>query len=71
MSIVVYVKVSEGIVLAADSMATIEGELVDADGKVQRGVLKTFEHAKKVSHLADYQIGTLSWGLSQIGDRTI
>ncbi len=40
MSVVVYAKVSEGIVLAADSMATIEGEIVDADGKVQRGVLK-------------------------------
>ena len=71
MSVVVYVKVSEGIVIAADSMATIEGEIVSADGKVQKGVLKTFEHAKKVSHLADYPIGTLTWGLSQIGARTI
>ena len=57
--------------MAADSMATIEGEMVGADGKVQRGILKTFEHAKKVSHLACYPIGTLTWGLSQIGARTI
>lgn len=71
MSVVIYVKVSEGIVVAADSMSTIEGEIVSADGKVQAGVLKTFEHAKKVSHLADYPIGTLTWGLSQIGTRTI
>ena len=71
MSVVVYVKVSEGIVIAADSMATIEGQIVGDDGKVHSGVLKTFEHAKKVSHLADYPIGTLTWGLSQIGTRTI
>jgi len=71
MSIVVYVKVSEGIVIAADSMAAIEGEIVGPNGKAQRGILKTFEHAKKVSHLANYPIGTLTWGLSQIGARTI
>lgn len=71
MSVVIYVKVSEGIVIAADSMAVIEGEIKGVDGKVQKGVLKTFEHAKKVSHLADYPIGTLAWGLSQIGSRTI
>lgn len=71
MSVVIYVKVSEGIVIAADSMSIIGGEIQTPDGKVSQGILKTFEHAKKVSHLSTYPIGTLAWGLGQIGLRTI
>ena len=47
MSVVVVVKVSEGIVLAADSAATLMGSINGSMG-VQEGVLKTFYNAKKL-----------------------
>jgi hypothetical protein len=66
MTVCVMVKVSEGLVLAADSAATIIGRFGD-----DQGVLKTFEHSRKVSHVKDYPIGTLSWGASSIGSRSV
>ncbi|RJX17553.1 MAG: hypothetical protein C4575_12990 [Desulforudis sp.] len=71
MTICVAVKVSEGLVLAADSAATIHGELHLPNGEVSIGILKTYEHARKLSHVKDYPIGTLSWGLSLIGPRSV
>jgi len=70
MSVVIYVKVSEGIVIAADSMSIVLGGIQTPDGKATEGILKTFEHAKKVSHLSSYPIGTLTWGIAQVGLRT-
>lgn len=70
MTICISVRVSEGLVLAADSMATVEGEYSDGNN-VQKGVLKTFPNARKLSQLKDYPIGILSWGSYTIGERTV
>lgn len=71
MTICVSVKVSEGLVLAADSTASIQGVLQDQKGNQNIGILKTYDNAQKLSHLKDYPIGTLAWGLSQIGSRSV
>ncbi|MCI0608172.1 MAG: hypothetical protein L0Z71_03795 [Anaerolineae bacterium] len=71
MTICVSVKVSEGLVLAADSTASIQGALQDQKGNQTIGILKTYDNAQKLSHLNDYPIGTLTWGISQIGSRTV
>ena len=67
MSICVSVKVSEGLVLVADSAAAIQGRTGDG----QQGILKTFEHVRKSSHIKDYPIGTLNWGAALIGSRSV
>jgi hypothetical protein len=51
MSIVVSVKVHDGLVLGAESMTQLWGS--DAQGN--SGIVKTFEHAQKL-----FQLGT--WG---------
>ncbi len=66
MTICVMVKVSEGLVLAADSAAALSGRLGN-----QPGVLKTYEHSRKLAHIKDYPIGTLAWGTSLIGLRSV
>ena len=71
MSLVVYIKVSEGIVLAADSAATIAGELVTPEGKKTEGVLKVFYNSKKLNQIKDMPVGVLNWGLSHLEMRTI
>lgn len=71
MSVVVVVKVSEGLVLGADSAATLHGQIVDPQGHVQEGVLKTYFNARKLLQIGDYPIGVLTWGTAFIGLRTI
>jgi hypothetical protein len=71
MTICVSVKVSEGLVLAADSTASIQGVLQDQKGNQTNGILKTYDNARKLSHVKDYPIGTLNWGISQIGSRSV
>lgn len=66
MSICVSVKVGEGLVFGADSVVTISGQVHG-----QPGVLNTYNYARKLSHLGDLPIGTLNWGISQIGARSI
>ena len=66
MTICVAVKVAEGLVLAADSAATLEGTI----GK-KSGVLQVFEFANKIARIKDYPIGAMSWGLGSISDRSI
>jgi hypothetical protein len=70
MTICVSVKVSEGLVLAADSTASIQGWI----GEPQKGppsILKTYDHVRKLSHIKDYPIGTLTWGAALIGARSV
>ncbi len=67
MTICVVVKVAEGLVLAADSAATLEGTIA---GK-PAGVLQLFEFANKIARIKDYPIGVMSWGLGSISDRSI
>ncbi len=71
MSIVIVVKVSEGLVLGADSAATLSGQLKDSSGAIFNGVLKTFYNAKKLLQVGDFPIGVLNWGAAFIGDRTM
>jgi hypothetical protein len=70
MSVVIAVKVSEGLVLAADSAATIQGNISNPEYQ-HRGVLKTFFNARKVLQLSDFPIGIATWGAATIGMRTL
>ena len=70
MSVVVVVKVSEGLVLAADSAATIQGVVNGANGH-QEGVLKTYFSGRKLFQIGDLPLGVLTWGAAFIGSRTI
>ena len=67
MTIVVAVKVNDGLVLAADSAVAVHG----GPAGQPPGVLKTYDYGRKLSHIKDYPIGTLSWGISLLGSRTI
>ena len=67
MSICVSVKVGEGLVLAADSASTIEGQI----GNNPPGILKTYEHARKLCQVKDYPVGVMSWGAGVLGARTM
>lgn len=63
MTVCVLVKVSEGLVLAADSAAAMEGRV----GEGAPGILKTYDHVRKLSQVKDYPIGTLTWGTALVG----
>lgn len=67
MTIVVAVKVNDGLVLAVDSAVAVHG----GPAGQPPGVLKTYDYGRKLSHIKDYPIGTLSWGISLLGSRTI
>lgn len=72
MSVVIVVKVSEGLVLAADSAATLTGRVKKPSGTIEEGVLQTFYNAKKLLQIgSDLPIGVLTWGQAFIGPRTI
>jgi hypothetical protein len=62
MTIVTCVKVRDGLVLGTDSMAHI-----------QRGgeFLRSFEHATKLFQVGDLPIGVMSYGLGNVGHRSI
>lgn len=68
MSIVVAVRVGDGLVMAADSASTLAA--TDPTGK-ELGVAKVFNNATKLLQLRDYPIAVASWGAGTIGARTI
>ena len=70
MTICVSVRIPEGLILAADSMVTLEGT-VDTPKGPKTGVLQTFEFASKLTRIEDYPIGVMSWGIGSISDRSI
>jgi hypothetical protein len=70
MSVVLVVKVSEGLVLAADSAATLMGKMSGPNGNLE-GPLKTFYNAKKLLQIGDLPIGVLTWGSAFVGPRTL
>ena len=66
MSIVVTVKVPEGLVLATDSASTLT-----IIGGGQTGVAMIYNNANKLMQLADYPIGVAVWGAGNMGARTV
>jgi hypothetical protein len=70
MSVAIAVKVSEGLVLGADSAATIQGQVRRPD-VVQEGILKTYFNARKLMQIGDFPIGVITWGTAFMGSRTI
>lgn len=71
MTVCVSVKVSEGLVLASDSAAAISGAISNDGNQGPPGILKTYDHARKLSHLKDYPIATLTWGSYLVGPRSV
>lgn len=70
MSVVVAVKVSEGLVLGADSASVLAGSVSSPQGE-QEGIIKIFQNARKVFQIGDFPIGALTWGQAYIGSRTV
>lgn len=67
MSIVVSVKVRDGIVLGTDSMSQIY--MKDDTGRV--GVAQTYSNARKLFQVAGLNIGVMSYGAGNIGTRSV
>jgi hypothetical protein len=67
MSIVLCIKVGEGLVLAADSVTSIQ--VASPEGDI--AVVNTYEYARKLSHIGNLPIGALTWGNGLIGNRNI
>lgn len=71
MTICVAVRVAEGLVLAADSAVVLQGQVQTPDGKTVDTIIQNFNFANKVTHVKDYPIGVLNWGLGSIKARSI
>jgi hypothetical protein len=67
MTICASVKVRDGLVLATDSMSQIQG----TNEAGETGVLKTYSNAKKLFRIGDLPIGVMSYGIGNIGKRSI
>jgi hypothetical protein len=67
MTIVASVKVRDGLVLATDSMTQIQGR----DDSGQLNVIKTYGNAKKLFQVAGLPLGVMSYGVGNIGPRSI
>jgi hypothetical protein len=69
MTICIAVKAAEGLVLAADSMETVERTLHTWQG--ERRIGKTFAHANKIARFRSSPVGIMTWGLPGIGARPL
>jgi hypothetical protein len=67
MTIVASVKVRDGLILATDSMSHIYG--APPDGTPQ--FMKAYENARKLFEVKDLPIGVMSYGLGNMGQRSI
>ncbi|MFQ5874863.1 MAG: hypothetical protein ACE5JL_13855 [Dehalococcoidia bacterium] len=67
MSVVASVKVHDGIVLGAESMTQIWG----SDPSGAAGIIKTYQHAQKLYQIADLPVGVMTYGIGNIGPRSI
>ncbi len=69
MSIVINMKVNDGVVLAADSAATF---LHGGDGDGQKTVVNVYNHANKIFNLVKgLRVGMITWGTGGIGKSSI
>ena len=73
MSIAVSLKINDGVVLAADSAATLIGQIQPAPGRpLQTGVVNTYNNANKIFNLKKgLPIGLITWGMGSIGTSSI
>jgi hypothetical protein len=67
MTICASVKVRDGLVLATDSMTQIWGQ----DEAGNRRVIKNYAHARKLFQICDLPIGVMTYGLGNLGPRSI
>ena len=67
MTICASVKVRDGIVLGTDSMTQILGQ--DQNGN--RAMVKTYSNARKLFHIGKLPIGVMTYGLGNLGRRSI
>ncbi|MCY4186860.1 MAG: hypothetical protein OXD30_00055 [Bryobacterales bacterium] len=66
------VKVPEGLVLAADSAATVQaGPVKEGGDSGPSGILKVYFTATKVFQIRDLPVGVLAWGASSLRARTV
>jgi hypothetical protein len=63
MTVAISLNLSDGVVLAADSAATVPGE--------GGSVLKTYENAEKLFPLGDRPIGVAIYGMAALGSRSV
>jgi len=70
MTICVSVRIPEGLILAADSVVSLEGTVSTPQGQAT-GILQTFDFANKITRIKDYPVGVMSWGIASISDRSI
>ena len=68
MTICASVKVRDGMALATDSMSQIQGLIGDTG---QTTVVKTYSNARKLFQVGDRPIGVMSYGVGNIGIRSI
>lgn len=66
MSVVATVKVYDGIVLGAESMTQVTAVI-----NGQQQLIKAYEHAQKMFHVGEFPIGLLTYGIGNIGRRSI
>ena len=62
---------ADGIDMGADSAITIHGTIESPDGPPQSGVLKIYGDAEKLFPLFDLPVSIVTYGLAQLGKRTI
>ena len=67
MTIAASVKVRDGIILATDSMVQINTQLPDGNF----AVIKSYRHGHKLFRILEKPIGVMSWGIGNIGPRSI
>ena len=68
MSIIASVSVHDGLVLGAESMVQIWGK----EGRgPSSGVIQTYENAQKLFQLGKHNIGVMTYGIGNIGQRSI
>jgi hypothetical protein len=66
-TIIASVKVRDGLILATDSMSHIYGGVPGQ----QQEFLKAYENARKLFQIGDLPIGVMSYGIGNVGQRSI
>jgi hypothetical protein len=70
-TIVVAVKVRDGVALVTDSMTTVQRTSADRAGKPQSRWVKGYPNTQKLFQLRGLPIGVVIWGVNVIGRRSV